>query len=446
MVIAGIAVAFAIWQAESVGPPSEPAAAPSGEPAGACAVRLADEPPRLGDVPPLAPPKTTLIASAELPKAWLAQQIGRRAPVTLASAKRKDVGAAGEVSYVVSRGDFAFELEGDRLWVRTPIGAQAEICKPIGPICPTYGSCAPRLGAGVGVPLMVDALDGGARISLQIYEGCSIAGFDATPRIETQAKQQLAGVKATIDAALPSAERRAELTALLGQPWPLAEGEGCLRLSAKRLVQAPPSLTDQLTLRIALEGSVALGDCETAAEPLPIERGEVGELSDVIVPTSWPWPKVESALREALDDDGLTLVSLRGGVSDEPAAIVALHVEGAACGPLWLAAAPVAEGDALSFARARAIAPRGADGTVVARAMARLEGVRLPLPAPAVSARGELMRLEAVLAARVAELPEEVAFEARVEGDPAAFEALVDADGIRLAARRRFRLVAAPKP
>lgn len=441
--LAGVAVAIAIWRAERPAPASAPSGAATAAPPERCASRLDEAPPSFTAAPPLAPPRSRLVASAALPTKWLAAQIARQAPTTLASAKRKDVGAPGEVSYVVSRGDFSFALEGERLWVRTPVGAQAEICKPIGPLCPVYGSCAPRLGAGVGVPLMIDALDEGARVSLQVYEGCSIVGFDATSRIEAQAKQQLAGVKARIDRSIPSAEERAELFGRLAEPWPLG-GDGCLRMRPERIVQAPPALGEALTLRFALEGTAELAGCEASppnAAPPRIERGAVDDESEVALPVAWPWAAIERAIGDALDDEELRVESLQG-MADGPAVVLRLRLDGPICGPLWLASPVTIEGEALTFAAPRALSTGAIAGEALARVQARLEAVRLPLPPAAATSRAELMRLEDLLVERLRELPEDLGLAARLEGAPAAFEAEVDAEGIRLVARRRFRLVA----
>lgn len=437
----GAAIAVATWERQ----PSPQAFAPAPAPIDDhCAVRLEGEAPELPPPPVLTAAESRLAVTAELPTQWLAKQIGKRVPTTLASAKRRDVGTPGEVSYVVTRGAFSFDLDGDHLWVRTPVGATAEICKPIGPICPTYGSCAPRFGAGVRVPLMLDALDDGARVALQTYEGCSIAGIDATPRIEAQAQQQIGGVKARVDAMIPDPERRAELLALLSEPRPFADR--CLRIAPRRLVQGPPALDTALRLSFAIEGTAVLGDCDHEAAPSAIERGEVEGESALVIASSWPWPSLHESLRPVIAGEAVRLEGISGAVvGGESVVVLALVLDGRACGPLWLAARPEVTAGELTLRDVRALAPASPPDDVTQTTVEAIESARIALPPEVARITAELSRLEKILAEGMQALPPDLELEARLTGQEPRAVAEVDASGLRLLARRNFRLVIAPK-
>ncbi|MBW2459856.1 MAG: DUF4403 family protein, partial [Deltaproteobacteria bacterium] len=128
------------------------------------------------------------------------RELSERIPTVLDKGSR-GIGRAGRLGYVVRRGPFAVTLEGDRLVVSTTVTVNAQVCKPLGPFCPTYGSCSPKLLTRVSVPLVLepDYRLGEAQVSIDIERSCSIAGFDATPQIRGTARRQADRVKRQID-------------------------------------------------------------------------------------------------------------------------------------------------------------------------------------------------------------------------------------------------------
>src|SRR5690606_24174991 len=110
---------------------------------------------------------------------------------------------------------------------------------------------------------------------------------------------------------------------------------------------------------------------------------------------------------------------------DRAAVIFSLHLDGRICGPVWVSAQPVVSGERVAFEKARLVAPTDLDDGTFAHLRARIEAIRLPLPASLRALGDELARFETVLAERSADLPPELGLTPRIEGNPPTFEVAV---------------------
>src|SRR5512145_1294508 len=164
----------------------------------------ADPPPTL-EAPPSMPAVTSHVTvGVAVTEERLRREIARQLPETLDSGQRI-VGPGVRVSYVVKRGDLAFSLDKERIYVETPITASASACKTLGPLCITLGRCGPRIDVRVAVPAVLNADYGWgpSRVTTDVVHGCNIAGFDATGEISRRASSEAANAERQIDGSLP---------------------------------------------------------------------------------------------------------------------------------------------------------------------------------------------------------------------------------------------------
>lgn len=323
--------------------------------AATCTVRADTPEPALSPLGQLAAPASRLSLGVNIPVERLAAEIAAKVPRGLGSARRQPIGSAGEVTYDVSRGGFSFGVKGDRLLVSTPVHVNVSVCKPFGPLCPTYGRCTPKLSATASVPLALGSdyrIDKSAA-SYSIVEGCSIVGMDVTSKIRGIADARIGDVRARIDRAIPDVTPHArQLVELLSTPRPL--GDGCATIAIQRVEQAKPRIADGvLSLRAVGHGllSVTEAGCLPAAKTaLPaIEKLAEGAVvsPESVVATSLdiPYAELSRQLNERAKTvslaGGTTLreVTVRGGERDQqPILLVGVTLEGATCGTVYASA------------------------------------------------------------------------------------------------------------
>jgi hypothetical protein len=319
-----------------------------GAESGSCETRLSEAPFMLPAAAPLQLPRSHISVDFEANIAALEREIGREVPTRLATVKGMPIGAPGEVSYTVDRGSFDVKLAGDRLDVTIPVSVEAEVCKPLGPFCPTYGRCSPRLAAKVSVPALLgaDYEIPRSRVSIGVTRGCTIAGFDATPEIRKAAGQQAGMVQSRIDRSIP------KLRPFVQNAWellhvPVALGNTtCLRIQPDSLTQAHPRLNDQmLYARISATGSLAVEDpCEkpdAAIRPSALPPLATGDAPDGValeVPIRIAWADVSAAITRSAGTSLLVKAEARSA-PDAKVAIKAT-LSGTVCGTTWLLAEP----------------------------------------------------------------------------------------------------------
>jgi hypothetical protein len=336
----------------------EPRAAGSGEAhAARCGTRLDEAEPALGEATEAKDPTSLVRVEASVATAWLVKQLDAQVPRGLASARRQPIGDPGEVTYSVTRGDFHLSLDEDRLVATVPIGASVSVCKPLGPLCPTYGSCEPRLTARASVPLLLgsDYRLGASEAAYGINEGCSILGQDATGEIRKLADARIGAVRRQLDEAVPDIGAAAKgVLARLATPLPVSGqgvgGGACARVGADKLTQGRPTLADgKLSLVALASGAVTVSaDCSegTPGDLPPIETAEAGaplpSEGAVAAAVTLPWSELAAGLSRALagaevGDSRVTGVRLRTGAEG---LAVAVALDGSACGEAWLSALP----------------------------------------------------------------------------------------------------------
>lgn len=320
-----------------------------------CRVRLADTPFTARPAEPLPARRSRIGVEVQAELAALERALGREVPVTLAAERRKPVGAPGEVSYVVRRGRIGVGLDAERLTVKVPVEVEAEVCKPLGPFCPTYGRCSPRLAAVASVPLLLNEgyEVGKSRVSIAVTSPCTIAGIDATPQIRSQAARQVGNVQGRIDASMPDIRPSvAGVWELLHHPIALGTTT-CLRIAPDRITQHRPKLENgTLISRLGAEGTLRIQDpCEptAAVKPPPLPKlttsDDAGGGIELVVPIRASWLDVSAQLTRSLapvaGETRVVKVEAEGTSAGERA-LVALRATlgGATCGDLRLLGEP----------------------------------------------------------------------------------------------------------
>lgn len=359
-------VALALTAALLPGCPRAPGDVASGAvtTAGACRVRVEDTAFTVVPPEPMPTPRSRIGVEVNASLAALERELAKQVPVTLATERHRSVGTAGEVSYVVRRGRFGVALDISRLTVKVPVEVEAEVCKPLGPFCPTYGRCSPRLMALASVPLLLsDSYEiGKSRVSISVHRPCIIGGYDATPQIKSQAANQVGQVQSRIDAAMP------DLRPSVNSVWellhhPIALGSStCLRIEPDRVTQNRPVLKDgALITELGAEGTLRIEDpCEpnVAVKPGPLPRLVTSEAAatgvELRVAVRTSWLDVSAELTRSLTKKGASEAETRvvkveaEGTQLGPRALVVMRatLAGATCGNLRLLAEPWFDGEA----------------------------------------------------------------------------------------------------
>jgi hypothetical protein len=380
-----------------------------------CGARVEDVPYSAPAPDPLPDQRSRIGVEVRAALAALERALGSRVPVTLAAERRRPVGAPGEVSYVVRRGRFGIGLVSERLTVAVPVEVEAEVCKPLGPFCPTYGRCSPRLSAVASVPaLLSESYEiGRSRVAIAVTRPCTIAGIDATPQIREQALRQAGGVQGRIDASLPAIRPSvAGIWELLHHPISLGRST-CLRIRPDRITQQRPTLKERtLVSRLGAEGTLVVEDPCNAQEtvrvaPLPRLLTEEGTSDGIAlrVPVRTSWSDVSAALTRSLSTRSGAREPLRvskleaQGVVVGSRSLVLLRatLSGHTCGPVRVLGEPWYDA-ATGRVRLRDVRPapgapavRGL-GAVLAR-IARDAAIELPVEVAAgPAALGELVQ------------------------------------------------------
>jgi hypothetical protein len=271
------------------------------------------------------------------------------------------------------------------------------VCKPIGPLCPTYATCNPRLRATARVPLTLDDRFRirPSRADVTVEEGCTVGGLDMTSKVTDVAARQKKQVQAQIDGAVPDVGAlAAEGWAALQRPVPWA-GVGCVAVTPRHVVQAAPrEVAGALVLRFAVRGELEMSTrCDEPAggvAPLPRleQANELPAAGAVRLPMQLGLERVAHALEATLADRGVTAVRARGVRVEGGAAVaLALTLEGAGCGTAWLLAELAVRDDTNTLGVTRARVAPGQDPAVagaVADIVAALESAPSILSLPEV--------------------------------------------------------------
>jgi len=342
---------------------------------------------------PLPSQRSRIGVEVQAELAALERALGKQVPVTLAAERRKPVGAPGEVSYVVRRGRFGIGVNDARLTVQVPVEVEAEVCKPLGPFCPTYGRCSPRLAAVASVPLLLEESYsvGKSRVSIAVTRPCTIAGVDATPEIRQQAQRQVGSIQGRIDASMPEIRRSvASVWELLHHPIALSTTT-CLRIDPDRITQQKPKIeSGTLVTELGAEGRLSIQDpCELAevrAPPLPrlVTREGTGSGIELRVPVRTSWVDVSAELTRSLATTrGETRVVKLDAEGARTGLALRATLAGATCGELRLLAEPWFDGTT-GRVRLRKVAPVPGTPEVpgldaVARSIERQASAALPV-------------------------------------------------------------------
>jgi len=277
----------------------------------------------------------------------------------------------GRLSYSVRRGPFVLSLRRNALVVEVPIRVAASVCVPLGALCPSVGGCSPALRTIVEVPLALNERYelGPSRVTTDVERGCSIAGYDATGQIRSNAKSQSTQLKRQVDELLPSIGP--EVTALwhgLQRPLPLEDGS-CVVAEPKQVVQYPAALdAEHLVFRLGLFATLERhescrgGDEDTPLRPPPAPDSSPAseQRGTVTVAHRMGWTAVSETLRRTVTEgappirEGQRIRSLRtegirvangAGKPSAQRVAIRLDTEGSGCGPSWLIAEPGIDDD-----------------------------------------------------------------------------------------------------
>lgn len=278
----------------------------------------------------------------------------RQTPRRLARGEDQPIGAAGLVTYEVTRGRLRLAASNGKLSASLPVQIDLRVCKPIAGLCIGYGSCTPEYEVHASLDLSLDREHeiGDVKLSEKVKRGCTI-GMDVTEhvtqvvreqlsRAEREAKRQLPSVAPWVDRAI------AELT----RPSELGPG-ACVALSPAEILLDGPEVTgDRLELSVGLRGALESASCESPphrGRGLAVTKQERGAAPTLFVPelvsTQTLREELERGLAQAKSAElELTLGRL---LLDSDALVVELHASGEVCGTLWARARPRVENGSL---------------------------------------------------------------------------------------------------
>ncbi len=333
---------------------------------GECSLSLGAVPPALEPPIEWKAPESRITAELELSTALLGRALEKEVPRRLAYVKGQSVGAAGEITYRVERSGFAVALQGERLVVSTPVTADVEVCKRLGPLCITYGSCQPKLRADVSLPLVVDRQYrlGPSSVHVKVVQGCVLQpiGLDQSSHVYKAARQQQAKVKARIDSALPNIRGDvAQVWRLLHMPVSI-DNTVCLRIEPTGVSQQKPKLRSDakgeqlLSTRLAVRGRVKVEDpcvdphqaSPEAPLPAPELEDELPKDVDLEVPLFIDWSSVSAQLTRVLTTQPIrseagtvTIAKVESRAASRAGkskVALGLTLSGVACGESWFLA------------------------------------------------------------------------------------------------------------
>jgi hypothetical protein len=249
--------------------------APPGEcaktlPSSSHAVTAASAPPPISD--------SKIVVRASVPVEVLRTMIESQVPKRVAAESGRSIGTAGQVTYTVDRGPFSIATAGSSIVARTDLAIHASICKPIDYVgCVQYATCDPGLRVTAAVPAQLgdDWKWKGSSVSIDVTKPCLVTALDVdvTPILVAKAREQTAGVKAKIDAALPDVKADA------AHGWEVAQtnvpfGSGCFALHPTAIVQGPTTIegTDVVARFAAIAHPSVVSPCVDPPPPVPLPK------------------------------------------------------------------------------------------------------------------------------------------------------------------------------
>lgn len=341
------------WLSRDVEPSPSPASSSTAGPPRLCATTVASTQVSHQSAPPFEAPRSNLVVEALIPLAALTEAVDDNLPKVLAGAQRKPIGAPGEITYQVTRGKPVLSVKKGALVVDLPVMASVEICKPLGPICPTYGRCQPTLASRTTLPLepTSDWKLAGASVAVSVQTGCSVAGLDATAEVKKAAETGRRRAQGQIATALNRGE--AELKKLMGRlAHPIAlTADTCVRVVPDAVRYQPAVEVDgHLRLAAAVEGQLSRVACDAAPTEAPAlpspSRAELGEPALRLV-TSISYDDLRNALHEHRPEGVAEVHAVRAHGND---LAVEVTLEGKICGRTWVVMKPKGEQDQLVLA------------------------------------------------------------------------------------------------
>ncbi len=312
------------------------------------------------------PLPSRFVLNLDVAQQRLLSELNQRVPAQLAQAKNQPIGAPGKATYTVSRGAFRLGLKNGALVVSTPVSANIEVCKPLGPFCVRYGQCRPKFLTSFQVPLSLseDYAIARTQSSVDVIQRCTIAGFDVTSRLLQEARAQVLGVSRQINAQLPDVRPFAEGAWRALHRTLHLDKQSCLSLDPERLIQGPATNSNQhLWGRVGLMAKLELHKpCpeqppSPEAEGLPpLESADLAKDSLIRVPLRLSYADVQEQLarafaKQATDatqapeakqaTDSQVLLQdfvLRAvpGVDGKSRLALRVTLGGSACGGLWV--------------------------------------------------------------------------------------------------------------
>jgi len=391
-----------------------------GAPAGLCSEPVVATGLTLPEAPAARPPRSRVSVDLVAARSRIESELGRQIPTELAAESGQPIGAPGRLSYRVTRGPLALDVEGENVVLRTNVLVNASVCKPLGPFCPVYGRCAPELVARAAVPLLVtqDYSLPQSQVNIAVTKPCVIAGYDATPRLQRIAEQQAQSIERQINRSLPRIRSQVQrVWKALESPIAL-EDDACLGILPDQVVQSPPRLdATELALRFAVLGELRLmrpcpepqPDPDRPPLPSPEHDADLAPGVDLRVALVVDWESVSEQVTRTLPQGGSANSSAAGPplqgvrargvvVGGQPRIALALDRAGDGCDHLVALAVP--EYDA-------------------ARQRLRLREVQLATPPRSDDARAEADALLATLREHA-----EVGLPLDLSGAPAALRGL----------------------
>ena len=226
--------------------------------------------------PPIADSK--IVVRASVPVEALRTMIEAQVPKRVAAESGRSIGTAGQVTYTVDRGPFAISAASGAILARTDLVIHASICKPIDYVgCVQYATCDPGLRVTAAVPSQLgdDWKWKGSSVTIDVTKPCLVTALDVdvTPILVSKAREQTAGVKAKIDAALPNVHDDA------AHGWEVAQtnvpfGSGCFALHPTAIAQGPTTIegTDVVARFAAIAHPSVESPCVDPPPPSPLPK------------------------------------------------------------------------------------------------------------------------------------------------------------------------------
>jgi hypothetical protein len=261
------------------------------------------------------------------------QELGRRVPQQLASAKRQSIGAAGTVDYTVTRSRFRVQTQPNALRLTTQLSGAISTCKPLGPFCVHYGSCNPKWEVAVTLPTDFEReLALRPQTSVDMTTGCVLrpVGYDASADLERITRSQTRTARGQIRREINHIEAQVRSRwDQSQQPLALPSGQ-CLQLAIEQVAYAPPREQDgSLHAAVQASGSIAIGcggDAKTppggsgvaaregadADLPEVVEARDLEPALDAVVTVPWHNEDLEALIAAELGD------SVELAIADRP--------------------------------------------------------------------------------------------------------------------------------